>query len=356
MKTQLSNIINWVDIQRASRMAIAALISVLIYKSFNFTHGYWILIATVITIQANVGASIKRAKERIIGTVLGVLIGVMISVVLPQHSFYHLLIAPIFVFFAVYLFSTSYAHAIFFASALVIILLTHNHPDPWTFALERIIDTAIGVTVGLSCAFLLWPDNAKNQLQQTLARSITASHAYFTLLVDDYFHDRFDKQDIYDKKNDVETMLQKGRVFFDEFSYEPSVMNVSTEAAYSVILSLEQIHDIYQSITLTLRRPATKLLAEEETQRLQAFIGQINDMFTAITDYMASNTNADWSKLDAITFRIQQLLLTQDIIETAITGGDEAGLNVLLFVHDIKKIANELKYIAESVKQFFSSL
>ena len=53
------------------RTAVAAGITLIVSRAFNLQHGYWAVITAVVIMQSSIGASLKVATSRLVGTLAG---------------------------------------------------------------------------------------------------------------------------------------------------------------------------------------------------------------------------------------------------------------------------------------------
>ena len=53
------------------RTAVAAGITLIVSRAFNLQHGYWAVITAVVIMQSSIGASLKGATSRLVGTLAG---------------------------------------------------------------------------------------------------------------------------------------------------------------------------------------------------------------------------------------------------------------------------------------------
>lgn len=133
-----------------------------VYISFIIGHArggmpFYSVVAAILCMQSDYKNSVKIAKSRIIGTLIGGMYGLLEIIVINYiniglFSYIHYLILSLFlipiiytnVFFKVR--SSAYISCVVFLSITVIV---GRDIGPFSFALNRVIDTLIGIVVSL---------------------------------------------------------------------------------------------------------------------------------------------------------------------------------------------------------------
>jgi|GEM_PF-4058076 len=335
------------SVKRTLQMLVAVSIAIVIYKSLSLAYGYWIALSAIITIQATTGASIKRARERLFGTVMGVLAGVALVNLLPPNHLLLLLIVPVLIFLAVYLFSNTYSYSIFFASILLVLLMANSNVSPWQFAFARIQDTAIGLAIGLAASYLLWPNASQDELQESLREAMCACMNYFNAIIQHYLHAQ--PVDMESNNAALESALLTSINSFKMFSYEPGIMKVTAEAVYAFIVSINTIASILSALNLAAQAQNQQHLSTDEKALIQQFIEQINLGFKQIAVNFEPENKA--LIFDFNTFSTDYSLLDEQKVKQMLIERQPDKLGLILLVYQLKKLAFELKYMNQTVRQ-----
>lgn len=336
----------------ALQMCVAVTVAISIYKIFNLTYGYWLALSTIITIRATTGASVKRARERLAGTIMGVLIGVALINLFPHNHWLIFTTVPILIFLAVYLFNSSYTYSIFFTSILLILLLADGSPSPWHFAFFRIFDTAIGLLIGLSASYLLWPNASRSALEQNLQQTIQWCQDYFNVVTRYCFTKHADR--LYDSRINIASSLFKSINVFKELSYEPGIMKVTAEAVYAFIVSVNIIHNTLLALDLASRELDFTQLSSQAKNNIEHFVTQLNHGFNQIAATFTTTQNATEITFDFNLLNTDIFLLGEHSIKTMLINRSQNDLGLILFAHQLKKLAFELKYMNQAVQQLTS--
>ncbi len=160
------------ELRLAVRVTAAALLAFALAKLLGFPHGYWAVITAIIVMQTSVGGSLKAAVDRLLGTMAGALYGAGIAVAVPHATTVALgvamaaAIAPLALLAAV----QPNFKAAPITAFIVLVPMTGQEVAPLTYALDRILEIAIGSVVGVAASLLILPARAHNLLAQTAAR------------------------------------------------------------------------------------------------------------------------------------------------------------------------------------------
>ncbi|MCB0697342.1 MAG: FUSC family protein, partial [Chitinophagaceae bacterium] len=162
----------------ALRSAIAAAIAMFIYKFWNIDHGYWIPFTLIIVTQTYFGATLKKARDRVIGTVAGgIVAGLFLR--LPtglylQEALLFLTFIPMIVFLR-----KRYSWAAFFITVNLVLLFNINRELSSDLILTRALSTVAGSLIAVVAGFALLPTWDKKWLPVHLSHAIHMNYVYF---------------------------------------------------------------------------------------------------------------------------------------------------------------------------------
>jgi uncharacterized membrane protein YccC len=168
---------NTLTARYALRSALAATLAMFIYKWFNIDHGYWLPFSVMIVIQPYFGATLKKARDRVIGTVIGALVG---GVFLRFPAYMHIKEALLFVtfIFMVYFIRRNYAIAVFIMTLNLVLLFNIDASLSNTIIFYRALATIGGSLLAVSAGFVLLPTWDKKWLPVHLAKAVLANQNY----------------------------------------------------------------------------------------------------------------------------------------------------------------------------------
>lgn len=144
------------EFAHAARTAIAAVLSLLIARSFRLPDAYWAAIATLIAMQSTLGAAWAVSKDRLVGTAMGAVAGGLLAtytgenvVVFGAGVFALGLLCPL-----LHVQRGAYRYA---GITLVIVMMTARTEPSWMIAIHRFIEISVGLGVGLILT-AIWPE------------------------------------------------------------------------------------------------------------------------------------------------------------------------------------------------------
>lgn len=203
-------------IQRSIRMSVAMTFLVFICYYLEIKNPAWVGFSLIAVEQNNLGTSLKKAMQRITGTLLGIILGLLLShfLFIPYPHTRMLSLALVFGLFASLRYN--YTFAIILATILLADLFYYLVPGNVSveiFLLNRILDTLLGVTIGLVSAQIIFPRSILANLKQEL------SHFWRTYLLFLKMAElkKFDETLFVDLNDDIVKLNQDIR----DFRYEP---------------------------------------------------------------------------------------------------------------------------------------
>ena len=148
------------ELRLAIRMSVAGLLALLLAEVFNLPQAVWAAITAVIVVQASVGASLKAAMDRLVGTIGGAAVGALaaLGLIYVGESW-----RAVAVFAALVPLALAAALSSSFRVApvtVLILLLGTTAGSPIRSALERVIEIGLGNVVGIAVALLVLPAHA----------------------------------------------------------------------------------------------------------------------------------------------------------------------------------------------------
>lgn len=155
--------------QRALRMAVMITLIFFIGHFVKIQNPSWVALTVIIIDQNSLGASVKKAWHRLLGTALGVIAGILLA---------HFLFAPyplsrwsaLLMVFLTFLFvRVNYAITIFFSTillAVIFYLLAGSQITIVEFMISRLVDILIGIVIGVVGQLLIFPKTLFQNVRQ----------------------------------------------------------------------------------------------------------------------------------------------------------------------------------------------
>lgn len=161
---------NKLALQLGLKAALAVLIALGLSQWFsaNITHNYWAPMTVLLLMGQSWGDNISKAWARFAMTVVGCCLATFLVWLLKPWPWMFLVIALIGLFEALFFIMSSYIKSMFWLGMTVVALLAYL--GQWSVhVLEvRIYETLLGAVVVVLVGRLLWPNFAKDQLQDTV--------------------------------------------------------------------------------------------------------------------------------------------------------------------------------------------
>ena len=138
-------------LQLSVRAAVAAALAVSIAQYLKFEHPVYAVIAAVIVMDLSPATTRKLAIQRLLGTLLAAVVGAVVSFLLPSEP------SGIAVGVAVAMLLSHVVHlggaAKLAGFVSGIIVLAHS-ADPWSYALDRTLETVLGIAVAVLVSYV----------------------------------------------------------------------------------------------------------------------------------------------------------------------------------------------------------
>jgi len=146
--------------KRAFRISVGITLGFVIARIFHFSHASWIGFAVLVVSQMNLGASVRRAGQRLLGTFAGIVVGIPASLWLfgPYPQTRWLVVVLMFICFVITM--RHYATGIFFVTfslAALYYSLSISQDGAIPFIIDRFFETLIGVVIALLAEMIIFP-------------------------------------------------------------------------------------------------------------------------------------------------------------------------------------------------------
>lgn len=235
-------------LQSAIRAGVAISIAIAITQWFHVALGYWLILSTVVVLQPTFGATLQRSKARALGTLLGVAMGALLAALLNHSLIPTAIIAFILILCCIISIKVAQAGSIFFATTLVMLLLSYNNPNHWEFITTRVYDTIIGACIGIGSSLLLWPSWAKSELNDHLILTIERSQRLLDLIINAIITKNDSLDIINPLKLELESMIDKNREFLKQSTHELTSSSRQLAPSFALLDNLDQMHMVLRTL------------------------------------------------------------------------------------------------------------
>lgn len=204
----------------ALKLSLSLGLAIMLGSMFSKPNGYWAGLPVAISFAAAREATFKVANVKAQGTVIGTVYGVMGCFVFQKFLTVRFLsLLPWFLFSSFLSKSRMYGQAGGISAAIgaVLILGRKNIGPPSEFAIERIIETFIGLSCSIMVELVFQPTRAANIAKLELSRSFHALYECASL-----FGAKASKAEIMESQKKLRSHLNELKKFTEEAHAEPS--------------------------------------------------------------------------------------------------------------------------------------
>ncbi|MBC7831140.1 MAG: FUSC family protein [Hyphomicrobium sp.] len=150
----------WPRLRLAIQTTIAACLAYVIVDALGMPQGFWAVMTAILVTQANVGASLGLAAERLGGSLLGVLVGGAVAVALADAQ--ELKFAGLAVTVLILGFFSAHRPSLRIAcvTAAIVVLGDPSVGPPIASAENRMIEVVVGTVVAILTSLIVFPSRA----------------------------------------------------------------------------------------------------------------------------------------------------------------------------------------------------
>ena len=150
----------WPRLRLAIQTTIAACLAYVIVDALGMPQGFWAVMTAILVMQANVGASLGLAAERLGGSLLGVLVGGAVAVALADAQ--ELKFAGLAVTVLILGFFSAHRPSLRIAcvTAAIVVLGDPSVGPPIASAENRMIEVVVGTVVAILTSLIVFPSRA----------------------------------------------------------------------------------------------------------------------------------------------------------------------------------------------------
>lgn len=163
----------WPRLRLAIQTTIAACLSYVIVDALGLEQGFWAVMTAILVTQANVGASLGLAADRLLGSLLGVVVGGGVAVALADAQ--ELKFAGLAVTVLVLGFFSAQRPSLRIAcvTAAIVVLGDPRLGPPIASAENRMIEVAVGTVVAILTMLIVFPSRAGSSFAAQVTRTFT---------------------------------------------------------------------------------------------------------------------------------------------------------------------------------------
>jgi len=148
--------------RHAFRVAVATIIAYWLALSFDWPNPKWAALAVAVVSLPSTGESLKKGRQRLMGTLVGAVVTLVIVSLFPQDRWTFLFCISAWLAFCTYKMGDPRESYFWYVSGFVVAIVATNMGsdlrDAFEIAVIRSLETGLGVAVYSVVGLLLWPD------------------------------------------------------------------------------------------------------------------------------------------------------------------------------------------------------
>jgi uncharacterized membrane protein YccC len=176
----LSNLANWTGgwreiwprLRQAVQTTVAACLAYAAAELLNAPQGFWAVMTAILVTQANVGASLGLAVDRLLGSLLGVLVGGAVAVAVAGHPDLKYAALATTVLVLAFFSARRPPFRIACVTAAIVILGDPRFGPPISSAGYRMLEVTIGAGISVLTSLMLFPSRAGPAFAEHIERTL----------------------------------------------------------------------------------------------------------------------------------------------------------------------------------------
>ena len=247
--TRILTRFNTGHLRHAVKTGVAAVAGLYVTALFQLPQGLWAAISAMIVLQSSVGATVNASLNRFAGTAIGAGLGGLFVKLWGSNMWAFGAAATVTVWICASLgLRDSYRLA---SATVAIVMLTSRAGSPWTVALHRFLEVALGILVALLITLLMWPSRARSELRRAMAETLRCLEALYQAVVQRYCTGA--DPALGELTCQVNEALQHYDDLLKQAAYEPGVAELGHEGVIAVRGHLTQIWWAIEALELATR-------------------------------------------------------------------------------------------------------
>lgn len=341
----------WPRLRQAIQTTIAACAAYFIVEAFGLSQGFWAVMTAILVTQANVGASLGLAFDRLVGSLVGVLVGGAVAVALADA--HELRFAGLAVTVLVLAFFAAKRPALRIASvtAAIVILGDPALGPPIASAENRMIEVAIGTIVAITTTLIVFPSRAGLAFAQHVTRTLQPLFQLLDEILAAALGTPLDANAVSEQAARVRTALATGDTLAKEARLEVAGYIADSPDPDAELRTLRRLWHtqimLMRSTSLPLPKPAIDKLAPQIEALRDALKGLAQQLTSPASAYAAPDLSATETALAAIEHDIEEMRARG---EMRVLTMDEA-IRLMAFDFALGQLRLNLRDLAERIPE-----
>jgi len=252
--------------------------------------GLWCVMASIVVMQARLGATYKAGWVRFLGVLIGSIAGaVLINLVGDGAISLGISVFCTIVICALLNIKDSFRIA--GLSTAVIIIMGGLKPtvNPWVFSFYRFMDSCIGIIVAVIIARLLWPEKAIVNIRRNISKTLNLLSKYFRLSVELDSETQGHTPTSFNLLGEIIDLTQENHEFMKEAEIE-LFDNAALREHW--VLVTDQVDTVFESVDILKnvhKETISKILDDSLATQLASFIDKTDIAFQSLEKMISSS-------------------------------------------------------------------
>lgn len=309
----------------------------------------WVVLSALVCLQANFGASLKRAKERLLGTLLACCVGLFAVYFLPNSGMFLSVLLLFATVIAIYKTTLSYAYSVFAATIAVVAVYALFFHNGKYAVLLRLEDVALGVAFGTLGALFLWPDFARKKFSSDLILLTQNKELLFVCILE-WIDGKKTSQEFFDQKLVSAQNNQSARVRIMEMSYEIGRRILPLKLYEKFIFSQERIHYILVTIFNVIRNYDLK--DKEDFVFFRQELENVKSLYESAVKFLplSKEKTFEIEQGECLVFRLNEFIQKMHEYELQ----NNFSVHKFILLSNLEWLAKEIKAMCLEIKDSFN--
>lgn len=323
--------------RHAIRVAIALMVGYLIAHIFDFEHGYWIMMTTVIVLKPSYSLARQKNINRISGTVVGALISLIIIYFCKTQP-------PLFIFLCIgTLIASSFSRVNYFIYAIgitIMVVISFGFLSPNGIdevLLIRLVNSVIGGVIGYLASRLILPNWENKLAHGFMVEMIEANRKYFSATMHVFTDKTADLTELKLYRKNVFIALANLSDNFQRMLSDPKKQRQNLQKILAFVATSHTISSYLVGLALYAERTKNKYNPEDfsETAKLIAY------NFDVVYNNLLPKGNAKNLTINAYlpkNKKLVELLDSQRQLLSNTSGSDGSAISIRKTITDYQTI------------------
>ncbi len=269
--------------RHALRAAVAITAAVAMVRNLGLSHALWVPITVLVVMRPSLGGTLQISWKRMVGTLVGAVAGILLAY-LPLPGAGVAVLAFVMLFLMFYFKGRDYLIFTVFLTADLVLVLSAAFPHTWQSGAERLLDTFLGIAIGLAASFLVWPNFARKNLRAAIGDLVGAQHRHFQALRSAYFSEHPDSANLLSGRLAAREMLDACAEKCTDAAIEPGLISAQRQELMNLVDIFTRNHRTLTALA-SIVKASTGVFRGDIRPDLEALMDRVEMQFLQLEGY-----------------------------------------------------------------------